>query len=63
MATRRLRRRFWVARDTLPDLGFRDDVEIALAAEGSAEFARDSRRRFSDPYRRVTPCGSNCTRS
>ncbi|MFZ0718138.1 hypothetical protein [Mycobacterium sp.] len=54
MATRRLRRRFWFTRDTLLDLRFSDDVEKALAAEGSAEFARDSRRRFSEPYQRIT---------
>jgi pyruvate, orthophosphate dikinase len=64
MATRGLRRRFWVTRDTLLDLGFSDDDEKALAAEGSAEFARDSQRlRFSEPYQRITPCGSSCTRS
>ncbi len=39
--------------DTLLNLGFSDDVEKALAAEGSAEFARDSRRRFTEPYRRI----------
>jgi pyruvate, orthophosphate dikinase len=39
--------------DTLLDLGFNDDVEKALAAEGSAEFARDARRRFTESYRRI----------
>ncbi len=39
--------------DTLLDLGFSDDVEKALAAEGSAEFARDSRRRFTESYPRI----------
>ena len=39
--------------DTLLDLGFSDDVEKALAAEGSAEFARDSRRRFTESYQRI----------
>src|ERR1700726_254430 len=39
--------------DTLLDLGFSDDIEKALAAEGSAEFARDSRRRFTGSYQRI----------
>src|SRR5271154_6938651 len=39
--------------DTVLDLGFSDDVEKALAAEGSAEFPRDSRRRFTEPYQRI----------
>ena len=39
--------------DTLLDLGFSDDVEKALAAEGSAELAGDSRRRFTEPYQRI----------
>ena len=39
--------------DTLLDLGFSDDIEKALAAEGSVEFARDSRRRFIEPFQRI----------
>ncbi len=39
--------------DTLLDLGFSDAVESALAAEGSADFARDSRRRFTESYSRI----------
>jgi pyruvate, orthophosphate dikinase len=39
--------------DTLLDLGFSDDVEKALAAEGSAEFASDSRRRFIESYAQI----------
>ena len=39
--------------DTLLDLGFSDAVEKALAAEGSAEFARDTRRRFTESYPRI----------
>jgi pyruvate, orthophosphate dikinase len=39
--------------DTLLDLGFNDDVENALAAEGSAEFASDSRRRFAESFQRI----------
>ena len=39
--------------DTLLDLGFSDDVEKALAADGSAEFAHDSRRRFTESYQRI----------
>ncbi len=39
--------------DTLLDLGFSDAVEKSLAAEGSAEFARDSRRRFTESYSRI----------
>jgi len=44
--------------DTLLDLGFSDDVEKALAAEGSADFARDSRRRFSESYARIVSEGA-----
>ena len=36
--------------DTLLDLGFSDEVEKALAVEGSSDFARDSRRRFSESF-------------
>jgi pyruvate, orthophosphate dikinase len=39
--------------DTLLDLGFSNAVEKALAAEVSAEFARDSRRRFTESYSRI----------
>ena len=39
--------------DTLLDLGVNDAVEDALAAEGTATFARDTRRRFDDSYRRI----------
>ena len=39
--------------DTLLDLGFSDEVEKALAAEGSASFASDSRRRFTESFARI----------
>ena len=39
--------------DTILDLGINDDVERALAATGDQAFARDTRRRFSDMYRRI----------
>jgi pyruvate,orthophosphate dikinase len=39
--------------DTVLDLGIDDAVEDALAAAGSVEFARDTRRRFSEMYRRI----------
>ncbi len=39
--------------DTVLDLGINDGVEGALAAAGSAEFARDTRTRFVDMYRRI----------
>ncbi len=39
--------------DTLLDLGFSDDVEKALATEGSASFARDTRRRFTESFARI----------
>ncbi|OBR98541.1 pyruvate, phosphate dikinase [Mycobacterium gordonae] len=39
--------------DTILDLGMNDDVERALAEQGSAEFARDTRRRFTSMYRRI----------
>jgi pyruvate,orthophosphate dikinase len=39
--------------DTLLDLGFSDDVEDALTLEYTAEFARDTRRRFSSWYQRI----------
>lgn len=39
--------------DTVLDLGIHDGVEQALAATGSAEFARDTRERFTAMYRRI----------
>jgi pyruvate,orthophosphate dikinase len=39
--------------DTLLDLGFSDAVEKALAAECSGDFARDSRRRFTESFTSV----------
>lgn len=39
--------------DTILDLGINDDVEQALAATGDEAFARDTRRRFADMYRRI----------
>jgi pyruvate,orthophosphate dikinase len=39
--------------DTVLDLGIDDAVEDALAAAGSVEFARDTRRRFTEMYRRI----------
>ncbi|WP_082955074.1 pyruvate, phosphate dikinase [Mycobacterium mantenii] len=39
--------------DTILDLGINDAVERALAADGSEAFAHDTRRRFSDMYRRI----------
>lgn len=39
--------------DTILDLGINDDVERALAATGNPVFARDTRRRFRDMYRRI----------
>lgn len=39
--------------DTVLDLGIDDAVEAALAASGSAEFARDTHHRFIDMYRRI----------
>ncbi|MCV7331911.1 pyruvate, phosphate dikinase [Mycobacterium cookii] len=39
--------------DTLLDLGFTDTVEDALARERTAEFARDTRQRFSSWYQRI----------
>ncbi|OBK11566.1 pyruvate, phosphate dikinase [Mycobacterium asiaticum] len=43
--------------DTILDLGINDVVEQALAAETTAEFARDTRRRFSSMYRRIVSGG------
>lgn len=39
--------------DTVLDLGIDDAVEEALANAGSAEFARDTRHRFTEMYRRI----------
>jgi pyruvate,orthophosphate dikinase len=39
--------------DTLLDLGFSDVVEDALILEHTAEFARDTRRRFSKWFQRI----------
>ena len=39
--------------DTLLDLGITDAVEEALAVEATADFARDTRRRFTDCYQRI----------
>ena len=39
--------------DTLLDLGFSDAVEDALTLERTAEFASDTRRRFSSWYQRI----------
>jgi pyruvate,orthophosphate dikinase len=39
--------------DTVLDLGMCDAVQQALAAQATAEFARDTRRRFTRWYRRV----------
>lgn len=43
--------------DTILDLGINDDVEQALAATGGQAFARDTRRRFTDMYRRIVGVG------
>ncbi|WP_370501073.1 pyruvate, phosphate dikinase [Mycolicibacterium sp. jd] len=39
--------------DTVLDLGINDDVESAIALTSSAEFAADTRRRFTQMYRRI----------
>ncbi|MDT5135807.1 MAG: pyruvate, orthophosphate dikinase [Mycobacterium sp.] len=39
--------------DTILDLGMNDAVEQALEAQAAAEFARDTRRRFTNMYRRI----------
>jgi pyruvate,orthophosphate dikinase len=39
--------------DTVLNLGMNDTVEAALATASSAEFARDTRRRFIDMFRRI----------
>jgi pyruvate,orthophosphate dikinase len=43
--------------DTVLDLGIDDAVEEALAGAGAAEFARDTRNRFTDMYRRIVLAG------
>jgi pyruvate,orthophosphate dikinase len=48
--------------DTVLDLGIDDAVEDALAAAGSAEFARDTRNRFIDMYRRIVLGGDEHVR-
>ncbi|KAA1249236.1 pyruvate, phosphate dikinase, partial [Mycobacterium simiae] len=40
--------------DTILNLGINDAVEQALATTGTNAFARDTRRRFTRMYRRVT---------
>ncbi|MBX9638885.1 MAG: pyruvate, phosphate dikinase, partial [Mycobacteriaceae bacterium] len=44
--------------DTILDLGMNDDVERALAEQGSVEFARNTRRRFTSMYRRIVGADS-----
>ncbi|ODQ98827.1 pyruvate, phosphate dikinase [Mycobacterium intermedium] len=39
--------------DTILDVGMNDDVEAALAAAASPEFARDTRDRFTRMFRRI----------
>jgi pyruvate, orthophosphate dikinase len=39
--------------DTILDLGINDAVEQALASPGAVEFARDTRRRFTEMYQRI----------
>ncbi|HUE35512.1 MAG TPA: pyruvate, phosphate dikinase [Mycobacterium sp.] len=45
--------------DTILNLGMNDAVEKALAAHGSAAFARDTRRRFTSMYQRIVGGESN----
>ncbi|WAJ43443.1 pyruvate, phosphate dikinase [Mycobacterium sp. Aquia_216] len=45
--------------DTVLDLGIDDAVEDALGVAGSAEFARDTRERFNDMYRRIVLGGDS----
>ena len=45
--------------DTVLDLGMDDGVEGALAAAGSVEFARDTRNRFVEMYRRIVLGGDS----
>jgi len=44
--------------DTVLNLGMNDAVEAALAAASSADFARDTRRRFIDMFRRIVLGGN-----
>lgn len=44
--------------DTVLDLGINDEVEKALALAASAEFARDTRQRFNEMYRRIVLGGN-----
>jgi pyruvate,orthophosphate dikinase len=48
--------------DTVLDLGIDDAVEDALASIGSAEFAHDTRNRFTDMYRRIVLGGDEDAR-
>ncbi len=43
--------------DTILDLGINDAVEEALAASDAAEFAHDTRRRFTTMYQRIAGAG------
>jgi pyruvate,orthophosphate dikinase len=45
--------------DTVLDLGMDDDVEAALREARTPEFARDTRRRFNEMYRRVVLGGDD----
>lgn len=45
--------------DTILDLGINDAVEQALAAAGDQAFARDTRRRFTEMYRRIVGVGEH----
>jgi pyruvate,orthophosphate dikinase len=47
--------------DTVLNLGMNDTVETAQAAASSAEFARDTRQRFIDMYRRIVLGGNDLT--
>lgn len=48
--------------DTVLDLGINDDVERAIELTSSVEFARDTRRRFMQMYRRIV-LGDDASRS
>ncbi|OBL15297.1 pyruvate, phosphate dikinase [Mycobacterium sp. 1245499.0] len=45
--------------DTILDLGINDAVEQALAAAGNQAFARDTRRRFTEMFRRIVGVGEH----
>jgi pyruvate,orthophosphate dikinase len=45
--------------DTVLNLGMNDTVEAALAAASSTDFARDTRRRFIEMYRRIVLAGND----